>query len=246
MLGMNKKHLVFFALLACLTGCVPVDSLNPLYTDKDVVFDESLLGEWVGMDANEKGGMKFIKEGNDAYVAVMSDTDANGEQKNTFYDVHLLNIAGQKFLDVLPREWSASQASYPLRLGGGKGEQKIEPPLLRLGESAYMEFAADGKSPAVVAHLRNAHRFFKIKTDGKKLHFDWIDDDKLKEAVLKGTVHIGNALVASGSSVRRHSATDNRDIVLTASTADLQKFVAEQMNNEKIFTEHADMQRRPN
>src|SRR5437660_5604467 len=114
----NKRYLALLTLLACLTGCVPVDSLNPLYTDKDVVFDESLLGEWAGMDANEKGGMKFIKEGNDAYVAVMSDTDANGEQKNTFYDVHLLNIAGQKFLDVLPREWSASQTSYPLHLGG--------------------------------------------------------------------------------------------------------------------------------
>jgi hypothetical protein len=243
---MNKRYLVFFALLACLTGCVPVDSLNPLYTDKDVVFDESLLGEWVGTDANEKGGMKFIKEGNDAYVIVMSDTDASGEQKNTFYDAHLLNIAGQKFLDVLPQEWSASQASYPLRVGGSKGEQKIEPLLLRLGESVYMEFAVEGKAPAVVAHLRNAHRFFKIKTDGKKLHFDWIDDDKLKEAVLKGTVHIGNALITTGSSSRRHSATDNRDIVLTASTADLQKFIAEQMNNDKIFTEHADMQRRPN
>jgi hypothetical protein len=246
MLGMNKKHLVLLALLACLTGCVPVDSLNPLYTDKDVVFDESLLGEWVGMDANEKGGMKFIKEGNDAYVVVSTDTDANGEQKNTFYDARLLNISGQKFLDVLPQEWSASQASYPLRVGGNKGEQKIEPPLLKLGEAAYMEFAVEGKSPAVVAHLRSAHRFFKIKTDGKKLHLDWIDDDKLKEAVLKGTVHIGNALLNTGAANRGNSVKDNRDIVLTASTTDLQKFVAEQMNNDKIFTEHADMQRRPN
>lgn len=243
---MKPKILCLVALLLCLTGCVPVDSLNPLYTDKDVVFDESLLGEWVGTDANEKGGMKFIKEGNGAYVIVMSDTAANGEQKNTFYDAHLLNIGGQKFLDVLPQEWSASQASYPLRVGGGKGEQKIEPPLLRLGESAYMEFAVEGKSQAVVAHLRNAHRFFKIKTDGKKLHFDWIDDDKLKEAVLKGTVHIGNALINTGSSSRGSSAKDDRDIVLTASTADLQKFVAEQVNNDKIFTEHAEMQRRPN
>ena len=245
MLGMNKKHLVFLALLACLTGCVPVDSLNPLYTDKDVVFDESLLGEWVGMDPSETGGMKFIKEGDNAYVIVSTDTDANGEQKNTFYDARLLNISGQKFLDVQQHEWSVSQASYPLRVGGGKGEQKIEPPLLKLGESAYMEFAVEGKGPAVVAHLRNAHRFFKIKTDGKKLHLDWIDDDKLKEAVLKGTVHIGNALITPGSSSHRHSTPDNRDIVLTASTADLQKFVAEQMNNDKVFTEHAAVQRRP-
>jgi hypothetical protein len=241
---MNKRYLVVLALLACLTGCVPVDSLNPLYTGKDVVFDESLLGDWVGMDANEKGGMKFIKEGDDAYVIVMSDTDANGEQKNTFYDAHLLNISGQKFLDVLPQEWSASQTSYALRVGGGKGEQKIEPSLLKLGESAYMEFAVEGKGPAVVAHLRNAHRFFKIKTDGKKLHFDWIDDDKLKEAVRKGTVHVGNVLIAGERSWR--AGEKSQDIVLTAPTADLQKFVAEQMNNDKIFTEHADMQRRPN
>ena len=27
-----------------LMGCIP--SLHPLYTEKDLVFDESLLGEW--------------------------------------------------------------------------------------------------------------------------------------------------------------------------------------------------------
>src|SRR5215471_16662045 len=114
---MKKLCVALVAIVACLSGCVPVDSLNPLYTDKDVVFDESLLGEWVGMDPSETGGMKFIKEGNDAYVIVLTDTDAIGEKKNTFYDARLLNISGQKFLDVLQREWSASQASYPLHVG---------------------------------------------------------------------------------------------------------------------------------
>jgi hypothetical protein len=55
---MNKRYVVLLALLACLTGCVPVDSLNPLYTEKDTVFDESLLGEWIGPDANDTGSMK--------------------------------------------------------------------------------------------------------------------------------------------------------------------------------------------
>jgi hypothetical protein len=240
-----KKILPLLAGLLMLTGCVPVDSLNPLYTDKDIVFDESLLGEWVAMDANEKGGVKFIKEGNDAYLIVSMDTDANGEQQNTFYDAHLLNIGGQKFLDVLLQERSASDTSYPLRVGGGKGEQKIEPPLLKLGESAYMEFAVEGKNPAVLAHLRKAHRFFKVKADGKRLHLDWIDDSKLKEAVLKGTVHIGSSLVDTGLNFG-DPGKNIKDIVLTASTAELQKFVAEQMNNEKIFTEHSNLQRRPN
>ncbi|HEY2170630.1 MAG TPA: hypothetical protein VGJ30_13450 [Candidatus Angelobacter sp.] len=39
-----KKFLLLLAGLLWLTGCVPVDSLNPLYTDKDLAFDESLLG----------------------------------------------------------------------------------------------------------------------------------------------------------------------------------------------------------
>ncbi len=52
---MNKRYLVLLALLACLTGCVPVDSLNPLYTDKDLAFDESLLGSWVGPDNGDEG-----------------------------------------------------------------------------------------------------------------------------------------------------------------------------------------------
>jgi hypothetical protein len=242
---MNKRYLVLFALLAWLTGCVPVDSLNPLYTDKEIVFDESLLGEWVGPETNDTGSMKFVKEGKNAYVIVMTDKDGpNGEQKTTFYNAQLLSLSGQKFLDVLAQEWSASQASYPLRVGGSKGEQKVEPHLLKLGESAYMEFAVEGKGSAAVAHLRNAHRFFKVTADGKKLRLDWIDDDKLKEAVLKGTVRIGNALIGAGE---QNSPTDatKKDIVVTASTSDLQKFVVEHMNDDKVFTEHADMRRRP-
>jgi hypothetical protein len=65
MLGMNKRYLVLLALLAFLTGCVPVDSLNPLYTDKDVVFDETLLGSWVGPDNGDDGVLEFIARDQD-------------------------------------------------------------------------------------------------------------------------------------------------------------------------------------
>jgi hypothetical protein len=175
-------------------------------------------------------------------VIVATDNDGpGGEQKRTFFDAHLLNLSGQQFLDVVPREWSVSQASYPLHVGGTKGEQQVEPRLLRLGESAYMEFAAENKNAPVVAHLRNAHRFFKVKSDGKKLHLDWIDDDKLKEAVLNGTVHIENALLTTG---KESKDLKSKSIVLTATTANLQKFVTEHMKDDAVFTEHVDMQRR--
>ena len=109
-----------------------------------------------------------------------------------------------------------------------------------------MEFAAENKGAAMVAHLRNAHRFFKVKSDGKKLRLEWIDDDKLKEAVLKGTVHVENAMLTTGrGSGATKTDSKSKDIVLTASTADLQKFVVEHVNDDKVFTEHAEMQRRP-
>lgn len=44
---MKGKKLLFYSLAAILGGCVPVMSLHPLYTEKDVLFEEKLLGSWV-------------------------------------------------------------------------------------------------------------------------------------------------------------------------------------------------------
>jgi len=44
---MKTKKLLFYSLAALLGGCVPVMSLHPLYTEKDVLFEEKLLGRWV-------------------------------------------------------------------------------------------------------------------------------------------------------------------------------------------------------
>ena len=41
--------LLFFAIV---TGCVP--TLNPIYTDKDLIFDPALLGTWGSDDPREK------------------------------------------------------------------------------------------------------------------------------------------------------------------------------------------------
>jgi hypothetical protein len=46
------KKLAFYGLAALLAGCGPLLSLHPLFTKETVVFDEKLLGTWVG-DVNE-------------------------------------------------------------------------------------------------------------------------------------------------------------------------------------------------
>jgi hypothetical protein len=228
-----KRLLAVFAVVAFVVGCVPVSSLNPLYTDKDLVFDAALLGEWVGTDSGD-GGLKFNKDGDKAYQVIMTDNNG-GEIKRTFYSGHLLAIGDHRFLDIVPQTWEARQESYVLHLDQTKGAPKVAPRLLKLGELAYLEFSGD-KAAELHARLRPAHWFFKISTDGKKLRLDWIDDDKLRKAVEQRSVHIGSALLGEGK---------NKDIVITTSTKELQQFVVEHITDDKIFSEHSDLQRKP-
>ena len=99
---MRKTYLIFFALLACLTGCVPVDSLNPLYTDKDAVFDESLLGSWVGPDNGKEGEFEFstlVENGKEAYVLTIRSKKESGVCDSDVYHGHLVKLGGRLFME---------------------------------------------------------------------------------------------------------------------------------------------------
>jgi len=49
---MKTRKILFYCLAALLGGCVPVLSLQPLFTSQTLIFEEQLLGTWVD-DANE-------------------------------------------------------------------------------------------------------------------------------------------------------------------------------------------------
>src|SRR5262249_27977362 len=221
---MNTKHIVLFALLACLTGCLPVDSLNSLYTDKDVVFDESLLGFWVGPKNGEDGGLQFSTlegDGPKGYVLTMYDgAKGSKDGDKMVFHAHLVDLGGRRFLDAVPELWDAQSDSYPLQLKAGKGNTSIEPRLLRLSSAAYLEFTsgARGDRNQIQANLRRAHWIIKVTRNEKKLQLDWADDDDFKQAVLAGKVHVSTALLSSAK---------HQNVVITASTPELQKFVVE-------------------
>ena len=96
-----KKNLLY--LLALVLGsCVPVMSLHPLYNEKDVVFDEKLLGLWVG-DSNEIT-MEFTlpekEEKTYQLIYAIHDKDPNEDAKGLFA-AHLVKIENKLFLDVI-------------------------------------------------------------------------------------------------------------------------------------------------
>lgn len=230
MLGMNKKYLVFFALLACLTGCVPVDSLNPLYTDKDLAFDESLLGSWVGPDKGDEGGLEILareQDGKKSYLMVM--TDKNNDLKifkKTVYHARLVKLNEHLFLDVVQESFQPQSANYLLDVKSGKGGATIEPALLKLGDATYMEFQHGSTDGKVGAHLRRAHWILKVARKDNTLQFDWIDDDAFRKAVQAGTVKLPSMLLGEGK---------NKDVVITASTQELQKFMTEHADDKTFF-----------
>jgi hypothetical protein len=174
---MIKRYLVLLTLLACLTGCVPVDSLHPLYTGQDTIYDDALAGEWVSTDKDNPGGLEIaaiVEKGkNTGYTISSLEKDSSGNSKIE-YEGRMVSLGGRRFLDIVPQNWDANSYSYVLNVKQSKTGTTIEPRLLRLGTAAYMEFTGGSGEQPLKANLRPAHWFLRVTTDGKKLRLDWM------------------------------------------------------------------------
>ena len=82
-----------------LSACIP--SVNPFYTDKDVIFATSLLGEWQVKDKEDEPQHWRFERGNgtDYALTVRDDEGKEGEFKAT-----LFKLKDHQFLDLLPTE----------------------------------------------------------------------------------------------------------------------------------------------
>lgn len=95
----NRRRISVVALLACsvaIAGCVP--SLNAIYTEDDVAFDEALIGTWMPQENNES--WEFSKQGDNAYRLVYTDK----EGKYGVFDATLVKLGDARFLDLTPVE----------------------------------------------------------------------------------------------------------------------------------------------
>jgi hypothetical protein len=80
-------------LLLSLSACVP--SLHGLYTEKDLVFDAGLLGEWVEMKTDSKSSLIFTKLDDQTYKLVSVEPS-----ERSSYIAHLVKLGDKLFLDV--------------------------------------------------------------------------------------------------------------------------------------------------
>jgi len=83
-------------ILLGMAGCIPT-SLQPLYTEKDLIFDSTLVGVW-SADKNAKETWNFQKAGEKEYKLIITDEDGASGQ----FQTHLLKLGDTLFLDFFP------------------------------------------------------------------------------------------------------------------------------------------------
>ncbi len=113
---MRTKKFLFYLLAALLGGCVPVMSLHPLFTEKDLVFEEKLLGTWVDDPNSPKSTWEFMRivesskkewefdlpqKPEKAYKLILLD---NKEGTKGSFFAHLVKLKDRFFLDVYPSQ----------------------------------------------------------------------------------------------------------------------------------------------
>ena len=175
------KHFIPLAFLLA-AGCLPV-SIEPLYTDKDLILDPAIVGKW----ANPEDKEAWLFESAEGKAYGLSHTD--GEGRVAQFKAHLLSLKGTRFLDI-----------YPEDLG-----------------SELNWLAA--------CNLVPGHVFFKIEVSEDELRLvpmqlEWLDN--YLKAHPKAIAH-------------KDLGQDDGRILITASTAALQKFVLKHAGNPEAF-----------
>jgi hypothetical protein len=108
------KVITFYLLAVVLGSCAPpVQSVYPLFSENELIFDSNLLGLWKATDSNQTGQFSQIEDQNackiNAYKLIITENDEN---QGLFF-AGLGELQGNLFLEIYPdtSQMSDSQES---------------------------------------------------------------------------------------------------------------------------------------
>lgn len=91
--------------LASLAGCI--QSLYPIYTDKDLVFEPALVGTWAEKP-DSKETWRFSKVDDTTYELVQTEDDG----KTGTFVARLASVKGTLLLDLYPKDPELNATDY--------------------------------------------------------------------------------------------------------------------------------------
>lgn len=210
---MKYKIAIIILVFLFIQSCIP--SIHPLWTQDKLVFEENLLGEWVQEDEDVKyvwnfsGGFDKKENLAEGYDLIYKEDESEAK-----FDIHLVKLGDHLFFDIFPDEvdnlkFEDKTLAVPLsikRFGSSKSEQ----PDIHLN-SLYFE------------HLLSVHTFAKVEIKKDEVKIFRFDMEWLGDLFEQRKVRI------------KHEETSDGQIVLTASTEDLQKFFEKYADDEKAY-----------
>lgn len=98
---MKVKKILFYLLAGMLGACVPVMSLHPLYTEKEAVFEEKMLGRWFDEDEDTAFEFSRSEESDKKYQLTLTDEDG----RKGMFEAQLVKLEDKLFFDIYPEEF---------------------------------------------------------------------------------------------------------------------------------------------
>jgi hypothetical protein len=99
---MKTKKILFYLLAGVLGGCVPVLSLHPLYTEKDVVFEEKILGKWFDEEEETIHTYEFSRLEEPPKTYKLTYTDDEG--RKGLFEAKLVKLEDKLFFDIFTEQ----------------------------------------------------------------------------------------------------------------------------------------------
>src|SRR3569833_489882 len=188
---MKKRNLFAVGVAVdLLAACIP--SVNPFYTDKDVVVDPHLIGEWWDNETNNPEIWVFEQSTNKGFDVTETEQGKTGK-----FNAHLFKLKDAQFLDVIPAD-----CNY-----------------------------ATNQAEIVAYSMFPGHLLMRVTQIEPELIFAACDYDWLQKY-----------LETNSTAVAHHTEYDR--ILLTDSTANLQKFVLKHLGTNELFKEYGTIVRR--
>jgi hypothetical protein len=194
-----KKLIALSCLCILLTQCVP--SIHPLYTEKDLVLDDRLVGKWwEGKDADDRWNFTKLPDKEKGYLLELTQKDG----KQFVFEAHLVKLGEEYYLDFLPHSSSQELSS----------------------QSVKSYFPED----FYTIHFIPAHTFAKVLINNNSVEIRLFDSEWIDKLIREGKIRI------------KHESVGELQI-LTASTAELQKFILKYGQDESAFSEKIKLER---
>ncbi len=213
---MKTRTIVTGLLVTVIVSSCTVLSFYPLYTEKELIRDDRIIGKWQSLNNKDIFPTSENNTEIDTLIWEISFQDKIWKKR--------LNNPFDRGSEQIPNKFTYTLNIYDKSMPENNAEFHLH--IVKLGEKVFIDLFPEEwqKNNAILAiHLMSVHTFAKIDI-GNKLEINWFDSELLQELLDENKIRI------------KH---ENNGVytLLTAKPEELQKFVIKYANEDKAFSD---------